>query len=79
MRAPEPHHVGVADDIARASNATVFLRLPAVIRRTGLARSTIYRMVAQDSFPSPVRIAKRAVGWRLSDIERWSAARPTTH
>ncbi|MEP7058928.1 MAG: AlpA family phage regulatory protein [Caldimonas sp.] len=53
-----------------------FLRLPLVIRRTGLGRSTIYRMVAAQTFPPPVRLAGRAVGWRRTDLDRWSADRP---
>jgi prophage regulatory protein len=52
----------------------------AVIRMTGLGRSTIYRLVAQNKFPSPVRLANRAVAWRRVDLERWSENRPTvTH
>jgi prophage regulatory protein len=51
-----------------------------VLRLTGLGRSTIYRLIAEDKFPAQVRIGTRAVGWRWSDLERWSAARPTiTH
>ena len=38
-----------------------FLRMPLVIRRTGLARSTIYRLIADQSFPAPVKLAGRAV------------------
>ena len=58
----------------------VFLRMPNVMRLTGLGRSTIYRLIAEDKFPAQVRIGTRAVGWRWSDLERWSAARPTiTH
>ena len=57
-----------------------FLRMQAVIRMTGLGRSTIYRLVAQDKFPCPVRLAKRAIAWHRFDLERWSEARPTiTH
>jgi Prophage CP4-57 regulatory protein (AlpA) len=33
---------------------SLFLRLPAVMRLTGLGRSTIYRMVADNRFPCPV-------------------------
>jgi prophage regulatory protein len=54
-----------------------FLRMPSVIRRTGLGRSTIYRLIAERKFPSPVKLAGRAVGWRRSDLDRWSEARPT--
>lgn len=56
----------------------VFLRMTAVIRMTGLGRSTIYRLIADQQFPSPVRLGPRAVAWRRTDLERWSAARPTT-
>jgi prophage regulatory protein len=61
-------------------DASLFLRMRAVTRWTGLGRSTIYRLVAQDKFPSPVRLANRAVAWRRADLERWSEARPkVTH
>ena len=55
----------------------VFVRMAAVVRMTGLGRSTIYRLMAEDKFPSPVRLAKRAVAWRRIDLDRWSAGRPT--
>ena len=54
-----------------------FVRMAAVVRMTGLGRSTIYRLMAEDKFPSPVRLAKRAVAWRRIDLELWSAGRPT--
>ena len=38
----------------------VFVRMAAVVRMTGLGRSTIYRLMAEDKFPSPVRLAKRS-------------------
>ena len=55
----------------------VFVRMAAVVRMTGLGRSTIYRLVAEQKFPLPVRLAKRAVAWRRVDLEMWSAGRPT--
>ena len=58
---------------------TTFLRLPSVLQITGLGRSTIYRMVADNRFPRPVRIGQRAIAWRQSDLESWSEARPTSH
>ena len=60
--------------------APLFLRMRAVLRMTGLGRSTIYRLVADNKFPSPVRLGRRAVAWRRVDVERWSEARPSiTH
>ncbi len=39
------------------------LRLPTVKTRTGLSRSTIYLRIAQGTFPKPVNLGGRAVGW----------------
>jgi prophage regulatory protein len=64
---------------AQAEPVRVFARLPAVMQATGLARSTIYRLVANGEFPSPVQIGRRAVAWRWSDLDRWSASRGATH
>ena len=50
-------------------------RRPEVERLTGLSRSTIYAMIAARNFPRPVRLGKRAVGWRNSDIVAWLAER----
>ena len=62
------------------SQAAHFLRMSVVVRLTGLGRSTIYRLMAEDKFPSPVRLAQRAVAWRRTDLERWSEGRSTvTH
>ena len=63
-----------------ADGDRLFARMSTVVRLTGLGRSTIYRLIAEHRFPAQVRIGKRAVGWRWSDLERWRAARPTiTH
>lgn len=61
---------------ATDASLTVFLRMPTVMRLTGLGRSTIYRLIAEQSFPCPVRLGRRAVAWRRTDLDRWSEARP---
>lgn len=53
-----------------------FLRIASVVVRTGLGRSTIYRLITEHKFPAPVRLAGRAVGWRRTDLDHWSDARP---
>lgn len=50
---------------------TTILRLPAVKSRTGLSRSTIYLRVKEGTFPSPISLGARAVGWVESDIQHW--------
>ena len=47
------------------------LRLNAVLDRTGLSRSTMYRKIQQGTFPAQVRIATRCTGWRESAIKAW--------
>lgn len=51
------------------------LRRKSVEEVTALSRSTIYEMMAQGNFPKPVRLGKRAVGWRESDIAAWLESR----
>ena len=52
------------------------LRLPKVLELTGLGRSTVYRMMAERTFPSPVRLGRRAVGWKSAAVEEWTLSRP---
>lgn len=47
------------------------LRLPAVKTSTGLSRSTIYLRVAEGTFPRPVSLGGRAVGWLEAEIQEW--------
>ena len=72
--------VSPASPSAPDATNPVFLRMRTVIRLTGLGRSTIYRLIADQKFPRPVRLGPRAVAWRRSDLDLWSDARPTaTH
>jgi prophage regulatory protein len=51
--------------------ATVILRLPTVKDRTGLSRSTIYLRISEGSFPKPISLGARAVGWVEFEINEW--------
>lgn len=53
--------------------ANTILRLPTVKARTGLSRSTIYLRVSQGTFPKPITLGVRAVGWLESEIDEWLA------
>jgi prophage regulatory protein len=57
------------------------LRLPEVIAKTGIARSTIYTKIAERQFPQPIQLGSRSVGWLETEIDQWvsqriSASRP---
>ncbi|MAD00837.1 MAG: AlpA family transcriptional regulator [Pseudomonadales bacterium] len=51
------------------------IRLKDVIDSTGLARSTIYKYVGEGSFPKPVSLGDRCVGWVDSEVSDWILAR----
>lgn len=52
-----------------------FIRLPEVKRRTGLARSTIYKKLTTKEFPKPVKMGTRCTLWLESSIEEWMSER----
>ena len=47
------------------------LRLPTVKFRTGLSRSTVYLRISEGTFPKPISLGGRAVGWLESEIDEW--------
>lgn len=55
------------------SNTERIIRLKTVLDRTGLSRSTIYRKIAEGTFPSQVKISVHGAGWHESAINRWIA------
>ncbi|SAK51462.1 phage transcriptional regulator, AlpA [Caballeronia pedi] len=54
------------------------LRRKQVEALTGLSRSTIYARISQKTFPAPIALGPRCVGWRLGDIEAFLVA-PATY
>jgi prophage regulatory protein len=51
--------------------APTILRIKQVQARTGLSRSTIYFHISNGSFPKPIRLVNRAVGWIETEIDQW--------
>ncbi|WP_158213741.1 AlpA family phage regulatory protein [Sphingopyxis witflariensis] len=48
-----------------------FLRINAVLDRTGLSRATLYRKVHAGTFPPQYKLAQRCCGWRESHVSVW--------
>ncbi|KGB55021.1 Phage transcriptional regulator, AlpA [Sphingopyxis sp. LC81] len=55
------------------SNPERIIRLRTVLTRTGLSRSTLYRKIAEGTFPAQLKISVHGTGWHESAIERWIA------
>lgn len=51
------------------------LRRPDVEHIIGLSRSSIYSMMERGTFPKPLVLGRRAVGWLESDVTDWLSNR----
>lgn len=59
-------------------NNNEIYRLPEVMRRTGLSRSTIYELIGREQFPTQILLGPRAVGWVAEEVSDWIGARIRT-
>jgi len=53
----------------------VLERLPAIMVRTGLKRSSVYALVAAGYFPKPVKLSERSSAWIVKEVDSWIADR----
>lgn len=60
---------------AMNDEAVKVLRLPKVCEVTGLGRSMIYQMEADQRFPRRIKIGTRAVGWLEGEVRAWLTTR----
>lgn len=51
------------------------LRIKSVCQITGRSRSMVYADMSAGTFPQPVKLGPRAVGWLQSEILGWLAGR----
>ncbi len=66
----------MAMQVTRAPDTPLaILRRPEVEARTGLGCSTIYDAIKAQTFPAPIQLGPKAVGWIESEINAWLAAR----
>ena len=47
------------------------LRRPEVEKLVGLSRATIYERMSEGTFPKPLPLGGRLVGWLERDIQDW--------
>ena len=51
------------------------LRRKQVQNRTGLSRSTIYLRIQEGTFPKPIHLGVRSVGWLENEVNEWISER----
>ena len=56
-------------------NKPTIERLPAVLHRLGVSRSTLYKLIQEGKFNAPVKLGPRSVGWLSTDADEFIAAR----
>lgn len=52
-----------------------FERLPAVLARVGVKRSTLYRWISDKKFPAPIHIGENSVAWDSRTVDEWMRRR----
>lgn len=60
---------------AASDSVLQVLRLPQVCKVTGLCRSMVYQLEAEQCFPRRIKIGARAVGWLEGEVQAWLAGR----
>ncbi len=81
--APRPHVAvdrasgdGLSDREARLQRIPLrLIRLNAVRDRTGLSRSTIWRLERRGEFPKHRQISLNAIGWLEAEVDEWVLSR----
>ena len=53
------------------TKTTEIKRRPEVEAKTGLSRSSIYEKMKNGTFPKPVKLGPRAVGWLETEVDAW--------
>lgn len=51
------------------------LRLPQVIEKVQVGRSSIYLWMKQGTFPKQIKIGPRSAGWLEAEIDDWVESR----
>lgn len=71
MKKPIPQ----AEPPGTTTPPVVMLRLPQVMRITGLCRTMVYELEAAGRFPRRVKIGERAVAWVQAEVDAWNVER----
>jgi prophage regulatory protein len=59
------------DNFITSKHPLKIIKLPAVKDRTSLSRSAIYLKISQNTFPAPISLGDRSVGWIEEEINSW--------
>jgi prophage regulatory protein len=78
MNVPTSAHADESTVEPVAGGPLRFIRFTAVRDRTGLSRSTIWRLEDRGAFPRHKQLSTNAVGWLEQEIDQWVRSRLPT-
>jgi prophage regulatory protein len=52
-----------------------FMRIAEVIELTGWKRSKLYKAMSLGEFPRQIRLSRKSVAWRASEVADWQLAK----
>ena len=61
----------IYEDANMVTTAKTISRLPEVMARTGISRSSIYDKMGRGEFPLSIKLGPRAVGWDADEVNEW--------
>jgi len=53
----------------------VIIKLPEVVERTALSKASIHVFIKKGTFPKPIPLGARAVGWIEEEVNSWIRSR----
>lgn len=59
--------------LEQSRGPVTLLRRKQVESRTGLSRSSIYKLISEDNFPKPIKLGQKAVAWVDHQVDHWIA------
>ena len=59
----------------KSAKAYEIERINQVTKRTGNSKSSIYNYIGEGTFPKPVKLGPRSVGWLRHEVDEWIVAK----
>ena len=67
--------VAAVAELMRSRSERNIIRLPRVMDKTGMSRTSIYDGIQKRTFPAQVLLSQRSVGWYEDQVDDWVANR----
>ena len=67
----EAGHLATFSDYLKWLEAKMIMRMTDVCSELGVSRASVYRLLQSGSFPKPLKLGKRAIGWERDHIQQW--------